>query len=547
MKLRKVKPYFEEFDNLINILEDQNENVSLGEQLAWIMGALPHYYANVRAAADALAATNSLTVRTFESLLLREEIQRQSYQQNQPQQQQRQSTPKSSALAAQSTNRDRNDVQCYRCKQNGHIGKFCPKYGDNSPNPRKPTKKTDSSGDTAEKKTPPTQNEKSHTPRAILAALPAKQLENVDENSFVLDSGATRHITNQEGGENVRKFPAPCKIDIADKNNKLEAPAVVDLPVCNNAGEELVIKDTLYAPNSPFNLLGVRPLVKKGYSVHFYEDRAEINDKSNETILTATVEDELYKIQFQTRNKDAAAYVTTPSEKVVLWHRRLGHTSPPDLPNLIDDPEIGTTRVSSNTCDICCRAKESKNSYTEQRRRAARTLEIVHVDLIGPLETSVNGEKYVVCFMDDFTHYTVTFALHNKSDIAQRFEEFEKAATAKFGCKISTLRCDNALEITSGRMRIYCDQVGIIQQPSEPYEHQHNGRIERFNRTLMERTRALLFEAKMTNKYWPYAMYAATYIINRSPTSALEDNITPFQKWFGFKPNLKKMKVYGTS
>lgn len=47
---------------------------------------------------------------------------------------------------------------------------------------------------------------------------------------------------------------------------------------------------------------------------------------------------------------------------------------------------------------------------------------------------------------------------------------------------------------------------------------EQNSRAERFNRTLMERTRSMLFESGIDKEEWPYVVKAATYLINRSPT-----------------------------
>ena len=158
---------------------------------------------------------------------------------------------------------------------------------------------------------------------------------------------------------------------------------------------------------------------------------------------------------------------------------------------------------------------------------------------------SIHNEQYVATFLDDYTHYTVTFVLHHKSDIAERFEEYKQLACAKFNNRIATLRCDNALEITAGRMKNYCVKRGIQQQPAEPYEHQHNGRVERFNRTIMERARAMLFECGAPTSYWSFAVYAATYLINRTPSTAINGE-TPYERWFGTKPVLKHLRIFGS-
>lgn len=549
-----VPKYFEEFFALINRLDDLGEEVTTPEQCTWILNAIPNRLCGIRGAASGLAAINQLTVPILRDLLKNEENLQKMHS---PYASTFRHTPKAAYASRESKGEGNYTFTCFRCKEPGHLARNCPEPGDNFFNLRKPKPRSHQVTPTAATATFTSTEKKSETPRAILAAVPANQRKNIltasvmkSENAasrnFVLDSGCTQHITNCKDGINIRELKNPCLIDTANKNQTLKAPSVIDLPVTQE-NRDFIVKDALYAPDAPFNLLGVRPLTERGLNVTFYQHEAVVRNEGGDVLIKAQVRDDLYYIDFQNQTTILnATCLVAPSEKIKLWHRRLGHTSPPNLSVLVDDEEIGSGQVKTDECDICCRAKQNKNPYMETRRRATRILEIVHTDIIGPFQKSIHGENYIASFMDDFTHYTITFALHNRSDIAQRFEEFEKMATAKFGVKIHILRCDNALEITAGRMRIYCDQAGIIQQPAERYEHQHNGRIERFNRTLLERTRALLYEAKMPAKFWSFAMYAATYIINRSPTSALQGNGIPYEKWFGMKPNLKYLRVFGS-
>ena len=80
-----------------------------------------------------------------------------------------------------------------------------------------------------------------------------------------------------------------------------------------------------------------------------------------------------------------------------------------------------------------------------------------------------------------------------------------------------------------------------------PYTPQQNGVSERINRTLMEKTRALLFESGLPKEMWGEALYVATYVTNRSPTNALVENKTPFEMWLKIRPHLGKLRIFGCS
>ena len=66
---------------------------------------------------------------------------------------------------------------------------------------------------------------------------------------------------------------------------------------------------------------------------------------------------------------------------------------------------------------------------------------------------------------------------------------------------------------------------------------------ERVNRTVVERARCLLFEARLSKSFWAEAVAAATYLINRSPTKG--HPLTPEEAWSGRKPDLSHVRVFG--
>ena len=54
----------------------------------------------------------------------------------------------------------------------------------------------------------------------------------------------------------------------------------------------------------------------------------------------------------------------------------------------------------------------------------------------------------------------------------------------------------------------------------------------------------MLLDAKLPHKFWAEAISTATYLRNRSPTSAVEGT-TPHQAWYGQKPRVEHLRVFG--
>jgi len=68
-------------------------------------------------------------------------------------------------------------------------------------------------------------------------------------------------------------------------------------------------------------------------------------------------------------------------------------------------------------------------------------------------------------------------------------------------------------------------------------------RIERLNCTLMESACAMLAQVGLPETNWAKAVATAAYLRNRTVTRALKEKMTPYEKWYGQKPNLAHIRV----
>ena len=66
----------------------------------------------------------------------------------------------------------------------------------------------------------------------------------------------------------------------------------------------------------------------------------------------------------------------------------------------------------------------------------------------------------------------------------------------------------------------------ILHQSSCAYTPQQNGVAERKNHHLVETARTLLLHIKAPQRFWGDAILAACYLINRMPSSVLQDQIS---------------------
>jgi hypothetical protein len=97
------------------------------------------------------------------------------------------------------------------------------------------------------------------------------------------------------------------------------------------------------------------------------------------------------------------------------------------------------------------------------------------------------------------------------------------------------LRTDNDDEFTVTGFALCCADEGVQRHYSAPYNPQQNIVVERRNQTVVGMARALLKQRGMSAIFWVEVVVTPVYILNRSPTKAL-NGMTSYKAWHGRKP-----------
>ena len=199
-------------------------------------------------------------------------------------------------------------------------------------------------------------------------------------------------------------------------------------------------------------------------------------------------------------------------------------------------------------CPICKLAKAGRtptypsNSTYDQYK----VFELVFSDLHGPVNpTSQGGFRYMIHFMCATSRYPFVYFLAARSDAASAFTKF-LTEIGQMGKKVSkiVLRSDNDT-VYLGELESLCETLGIQQQKTAPYVHTNAAIAERFWRTLLDITRALLSLSDLPHKYWPLAARHAVYLYVRRPHGSLECE-SPYEQVFHAKPSLKHLRIFGS-
>ena len=149
--------------------------------------------------------------------------------------------------------------------------------------------------------------------------------------------------------------------------------------------------------------------------------------------------------------------------------------------------------VIKETTGICkgyVIGKHPKHKFDPgKENRATCILGLIHSDISGPMPiTSMNGSRYLLIFVSNFSRFTWVFFLKNKSKVCEMFFELKALIENASGIQIKILRSDNGGEYVSNVFLHIYSQIGIQVQHSIPYTPQQNGVAERKNRSLKEMT-----------------------------------------------------------
>ncbi|GJY36009.1 retrovirus-related pol polyprotein from transposon TNT 1-94 [Tanacetum coccineum] len=173
------------------------------------------------------------------------------------------------------------------------------------------------------------------------------------------------------------------------------------------------------------------------------------------------------------------------STKAWLWHHRLSHLNfgtINDLTrlNLVNGlPKLKYGK--DHLCSACKRGKSKKVSHLPKLVPSDHSkLELLHMDLCGPMRVaSINGKKYILVRVDDYSRYTWVYFLHSKDKTLEIIKKFIAQAQLNYKAKVCKIHTDNGTEFKNATLKAHYEKLGIMQQFSTARTPQQNGVVER--------------------------------------------------------------------
>lgn len=370
------------------------------------------------------------------------------------------------------------------------------------------------------------------------------------EAMWYLDSGATSHMTCDK--RLLDQVDASLmNIGLAD-GSSITATGVGSskFSSMNSVGKTVTVtlKQVYYVPSLTSNLLSISKITDEGFTVEFQQDGCTIS-KCGKIVLTGRRSGNLYHLKSLPSHKTLLTVGQHNENCIHTWHRRLGHRNEEAVRKIIRN-ELGTGLKLRNcgiksVCGVCCEGKMARAPFISSTSKSSAVGDLIHSDLCRPMEVSTpRGSRYFMTMLDDYSRYCVVYLLKEKSECAEKIMEYTIMMRNQFGHAPKVIRSDGGGEYSGKQLQKFLGDNGILLQQSAPYSPQQNGRAERKNRSLGETMRCLLSESGLDKRFWGEAVTTGNFLLNISPSSVVEG--TPFERWWGKKPDYSSIRVFGS-
>ncbi|GJS10704.1 retrovirus-related pol polyprotein from transposon TNT 1-94 [Tanacetum coccineum] len=314
----------------------------------------------------------------------------------------------------------------------------------------------------------------------------------------------------------------------------------------------VTISRVYYIEGLGHNLFSVGQFCDSNLEVAFRQHTCFIRNLEGVDLLTGSRGDNLYTLSLGNMMASSPICLLSKASKTKpwLWHRRLSHLNFGAINHLARHGLVrGLPKLKfekDHLCSACALGKSSKKPHKPKSEDTNQEkLYLLHMDLCGPMRVaSVNGKKYILVIVDDYSRFTWVKCLRSKDEAPALIINFLKMIQVRLKETVRRIRTDNGTEFVNQTLREYYEKVGISHETSVARSPQQNGVVERRNRTLIEAARTMLIYAKAPLFLWAEAVATACYTQNRSMIRRRHGK-TPYELLHDKPPDLSYLHVFG--
>nr|GEW19941.1 hypothetical protein [Tanacetum cinerariifolium] len=210
----------------------------------------------------------------------------------------------------------------------------------------------------------------------------------------------------------------------------------------------VTINRVYYVEGLNHNLFSVGQFYDADLEVAFRKLICFVRDLQGNDLLTGNRGADLYTISLQESTSSTPLCLmakSTPTQ-AWLWHQRLSHLNF-DYINLLSNKDI----------------------------------------MIGLPKLNINGKKYILVIVDDYSRYTWTLFLRSKDETPEVLKDFLTMIQRNLQAPVNTVRIDRGTEFLNKTLNAFFKEEGIEHQTSTARTPEQNSVVKRRNHKIKEK------------------------------------------------------------
>ncbi|GJR83249.1 retrovirus-related pol polyprotein from transposon TNT 1-94 [Tanacetum coccineum] len=284
-----------------------------------------------------------------------------------------------------------------------------------------------------------------------------KNIESVSKTKVVqivlwyLDSGCSKHMTGDRSQLTnfISKFLGTVKFG---NDQVAKIMGYGDYQIGN-----VTISRVYYVEGLGHNLFSVGQFCDSNLEVAFRQHTCFIRNLEGVDLLTGSRGDNLYTLLLGNMMASSPICLLSKASKTKswLWHRRLSHLNFGAINHLARHGLVrGLPKLKfekDHLCSACALGKSSKKPHKPKSEDTNQEkLYLLHMDLCGPMRVaSVNGKKYILVIVDDYSRFTWVKCLRSKDEAPAFIINFLKMIQVRLKETVRRIRTENGTEFVN--------------------------------------------------------------------------------------------------
>src|SRR5215216_4117394 len=227
-------------------------------------------------------------------------------------------------------------------------------------------------------------------------------------SAWVFDTGSVAHICNSKQELQNKRRLAKDEVTMRVGNgSKVDVIAVGTLPLHLPSGLVLDLNNCYLVPALSMNIISGSCLVRDGYSFKSENNGCSIY-MSNIFYGHVPLMSGLFLLNLDSsdthiHNIETNRCKVDNDSATYLWHCHLGHIGVKRMKKLHTDGLLESLDYESfDTCEPCLMGKMTKTPFSGTMERAANLLDIIHINVCGPMSIEARGKyRYFLTSTDD--------------------------------------------------------------------------------------------------------------------------------------------------